>query len=430
VTLKLLRRVCGVALGVATCVTGTVAQRDQPYRANLPADHPAIEYDAGPFEDPIARLAEAVASGVATLDYDNRFGYLPSLLDRLDIRVDSQVLVFSKTSFQADKISPRNPRAIYFNDDVAVGIVQDADVIELAAFGALPGGVFYTLDAGRAGEPRFARPNGCLRCHQGPATLGVPGPYVGSVSTSATGRPDVRLGTAVTDHRTPFEERWGGWYVTGTHGALRHRGNALARDPTRGAGLVEAANQNLTTLVRFVDPSDYLTPTSDLIALMTLEHQTQMINLFTRAGWEARIAEHDGLLNETEAAARRRSVDEIVRYMLFADEAPLSDPIQGVSTFTETFPTRGPRDRRGRSLRDLDLRTRLFRYPLSYMVYSDLFDGLPDPVRALVYERLFEVLRGDAATDRFDRLPARDRQAILEILWETKPGLPAYWQAN
>ena len=419
-----------MALGAATFVTGQEAQRDQPYRETLPADHPAIEYDAGPFADPIARLAEAVASGTATLDYDDRFGYLPSLLDLLDIRIDSQVLVFSKTSFQAEKISPRHPRAIYFNDDVAVGIVQEADVIELTAFDARHGGVFYTLDAGHTGQPRFARPNGCLRCHQGPATLGVPGPYVGSVSTTATGRPDIRLGTVVTDHRTPFGERWGGWYVTGTHGALRHRGNALAQNPTTGAGSVDAANQNLTTLVRFVDPGDYLAPTSDLIALMTLEHQTQMINLFTRAGWEARIADYDGLLNETEAAARRRSVDEIVRYMLFADEAPLGDPMRGVSTFTETFPTRGPRDGRGRSVRDLDLRTRLFRYPLSYMVYSDLFDGLPKPVRAAVYERLFDVLRGDASTDRFDRLSAQDRQAILEILRETKPGLPAYWQAN
>ena len=207
---------------------------------------------------------------------------------------------------------------------------------------------------------------------------------------------------------------------------------AAQRDQPYRASLAadHAANQNLTTLVRFVDPGDYLAGTSDLIALMTLEHQTQMINVFTRAGWEARIAEHDGPLTETETAARRRSVDEIVRYMLFADEAPLGDPLQGVSTFTETFPARGPRDRRGRSFRDLDLRTRLFRYPLSYMVYSNLFDGLPDPVRALVYERLFEVLRSDAATDRFDRLSARDRQAILEILRETKPGLPAYWKAN
>ena len=418
-------RVLAVALIVATFATGLGAQRDQPYRENLPADHPAIEYDAGPFEDPVARLAQAVAAETVTLDYDDRFGYLPSLLDRLDIPVDSQVLVFSKTSFQADKISPRHPRAIYFTDDVAVGFVHEADVIELAAFDARRGGVFYTLGAGR-GRPRFARPDGCLRCHQGAATLGVPGPYVGSVSTSATGRPDFRLGTVVTDHRTPFEERWGGWYVTGAHGALRHRGNAVARDPTRGAGTVAAENQNLATLVRFIDPGSYLAPTSDLIALLTLEHQTHMINLLTRVGWEARIAELDGRLDESEATERRAGVEETVRYMLFADEAPLTNPIRGVSPFTETFPARGPRDQRGRSLRDFDLRTRLFRHPLSYMVYSDLFDELPDPVRASIYERLFEVLTGDAATG-FERLSAADRQALREILRETKAGLPASW---
>ena len=113
-----------MAVGVTICGTLQAAQRGQPYPANLPADHAAIGYDAGPFEDPIAQLADAVASGAATLDYDDRFGYLPGLLKRLDIRIDSQVLVFSKTSFQSDKISPRTPRAIYFNNDVAVGIVQ------------------------------------------------------------------------------------------------------------------------------------------------------------------------------------------------------------------------------------------------------------------------------------------------------------------
>ena len=419
-----------VALGLATFVTGQAAQRDQPYRDNLPVDHAAIEYEAGPFEDPVARLARAVAGGSATFDYDDRFGYLPTLLDRLDIRTDSQVLVFSKTSFQADRISPRTPRAIYFNDDVAVGIAHATGVIELAALDPRRGAVFYTLDATRSTRPRFARPNGCLRCHHGAATLGVPGPYVGSVSTSATGRPDFRLGTVVTDHRTPFEERWGGWYVTGTHGATRHRANSLARNPASPAGLVEAANQNLTTLVKFIDPANYLAPTSDLIALMTLEHQTHMVNLLTRAGWDARIAEHDGLLDEAEAAARRSGVEQIVRYMLFADEAALTNPFQGVSTFTETFPIRGPRDARGRSLRDFDLRRRLFRYPLSFMVYSAVFDGLPDPVRTPIHERLFEVLTGDAATDRFDRLSAADRRAILEIVRETKAELPEYWKAK
>jgi len=403
-------------LAVVIWVTPAGAQPSQPYRDNLPAEHPAIAYASGTFDDRVSRLAEAVASGRIVLNHDDQFGYLPSLLEHLDVGVDTQALVFSKTSLQAPLISPRTPRAIYFSDAVAVGAVQGAAVIELVAFDPRRGAVFYTVDTARTLRPRFDRPARCLQCHQQAATLGVPGPYIGSVSTSATGRPDFRLGTVVTDHRTPFDERWGGWYVTGTHGAQPHRGNALARDPTTPAGLVDPFNQNLTSLTRFIDPSRFLVPTSDLVALMTFEHQTQMINLFTRIGWEARLADDDGILDASETEARRVGVEEIARYMLFADEAPLLEPIQGVSSFTDSFPTRGPRDRQGRSLRDFDLRTRLFRYPLSFMIYSDLFDGLPDGVRRGVYGRLWDGLEGRV-----------DGEVILTIVRETKAGLPESW---
>lgn len=409
------------------CATASGAQEAEPYLDDLPGTHPSIAYLAGEYDDPVARLAAAVASGETVLEHGDRFGYLPSLLDHLEVPTDSQALVFSKTSLQAHLIGPRTPRAIYFNDRVAVAFVPGSELVELAAFDPRRGGVFYTLDTSRTDRPRFDRPDVCLQCHQAAATLGVPGPYVGSVSTSATGRPDFRLGTVVTDHRTPFEERWGGWYVTGTHGAQRHRGNALARDPTTPAGLVDPANQNLRNLTRFIDPDDYLRPTSDLVALMTLEHQTHLVNLYTRAGWEARIAEADGALDETEAAARATIVEQITRYMLFADEAPLSAPIRGVSSFTATFPTRGPRDAAGRSLRDFDLDTRLFRHRLSFLFYSDLFDGLPDTVRMAIYDRLLEVLTG-TAIDGYEHLSAGERRMILEIVRDTKPGLPDGWR--
>ncbi|MEO2198582.1 MAG: hypothetical protein ABGY72_21200 [bacterium] len=403
-------------LAAGFSVTPAGAQPSEPYRDNLPAEHPAIAYAVGVFDDPVSRLAEAVASDRVTLVHDDRFGYLPSLLEHLDVSVDTQALVFSKTSLQAPLISPRSPRAIYFSDAVAVGAVQGSPVIELVAFDPRRGAVFYTLDSARTERPEFDRPGRCLQCHQQAATLGVPGPYIGSVSTSATGRADFRLGTVVTDHRTPFDERWGGWYVTGTHGAQPHRGNAVARDPATPAGLADPINQNLTSLTRFIDPDRFLVPTSDLVALMTFEHQTQMINLLTRIGWEARLADHDGILDAKETDARRLGVEEIARYMLFADEAPLVEPVQGVSSFTDTFPTRGPRDSQDRSLRDFDLRTRLFRYPLSFMIYSDLFDGLPDGVRRGVYGRLRDGLEGRA-----------DGEVILAIVRETKAGLPESW---
>ncbi len=108
--------------------------------------------------------------------------------------------------------------------------------------------------------------------------------------------------------------------------------------------------------------------------------------------------------------------------MLFADEAKLEDPIEGVSTFTRTFPERGPRDKAGRSLRDFDLKTRMFRYPLSYMIYSEAFDGMPEYDRDRIWRRIYDVLTGKDTAGKFARLSAEDRKAVIEIVRETKPG--------
>jgi hypothetical protein len=162
-----------------------------------------------------------------------------------------------------------------------------------------------------------------------------------------------------------------------------------------------------------------LSPTSDIVALMTFEHQTQAINLMTRLGWEARMGVQEGRI-ENEA-------NVLVEYMLFTQEAPLKEPVEGISTFRETFPKRGPRDRQGRSLRDFDLQTRLFRYPLSYTIYSPLFDALPDPVRDRVYRKLYDALTGRGSI-KLDRPSPAERRAIIEILADTKPELPPYWR--
>jgi hypothetical protein len=157
---------------------------------------------------------------------------------------------------------------------------------------------------------------------------------------------------------------------------------------------------------------------------MTLEQQTRITNLMIRTGWEGRIAD------PAAKAQIDTDLESLVTYMLFADEASLHGPVEGVSTFTKSFPMRGPRDRHGRSLRDFDLNRRLFRYPLSYMIYSETFDSLPDAIRERVYQRLYDVLSGRDQSDKFKRLSAGDRQAVLEILRETKPGLPAYFKTG
>jgi len=395
--------------------------------ALIPIDHPAIQYDTRPLDDRVTRLSRDLASGKASLQPGPN-GYLPALLQALGVNPDSQTLVFSKTSFQAARIEPRNPRAIYFSDDVMLGFVRGSNLLEVAALDPRQGVVFYSFD-GSADPPRFDRRDACLQCHTSPGTLGIAGLLTASSFTDASGMPAFRGAQRITDHRTPFEDRWGGWYVTGTHADMRHIGNAVGHDPAHPELLDLRDTQNLTSLTKKFDASGYLSGLSDIVALMTLEHQTRMTNLMIRVGWEARIA----AAGQTDPAAKAQfetDLDSLVTYMLFADEAKLQGPVVGVSTFTKTFPERGPRDRQGRSLRDFDLQKRLFRYPLSYMVYSEAFDALPDQVRGRVYRRLYDVLTGRDQSEKFKRLSASDRQAVLEILRETKPGLPEYFKAD
>jgi hypothetical protein len=412
------RKVVFALLVAVTGATWLIAQEleDTFY---IPLDDPAIQYGQRPVTDPVARLQQRLESGQAKLEVAaNGGGYLPSVLKQLGINPDSQALVFSKTSTQAEKIGPRTPRAIYFNDDVTVGFVRGSDILEIASLDPKQGVQFYVLV--NAPDPAFAQSQGCIRCHQGAATLGIPGLLVSSVHPNTQSRQE--HGNAfMTDHRTPISGRWGGWYVTGTTGSQSHLGNNTNLvDPVRPGGPSTQPTQNLTSLAEMFDTSKYLVPTSDVVALMTLEHQTRMTNLMIRIGWDARMGMAADKLNP--------EIEEMLKYMLFADEEPLRDTVKGVSTFTETFPQRGPRDSKGRSLRDFDLKTRLFRYPLSYMIYSAAFDGIPDTVRARVYQRLLEVLTGKDASKTFASLTPESRGAILEILRATKPGLPAEWR--
>jgi len=376
------------------------------------SSHPTAH--SGSTDDAIARLGRRLAAGTASLQYREGSGYLPSLLRLLDIDVDSQVLVFSKTSFQHTLINPKNPRAVYFNDNVAIGMVPGGTVYEMVALEPSHGLAFYTLDTKKTEQPAFQRRGvECLFCH-GPGNRGAAALVVASVIPSADGTPAYTSAFIDTiDHRTPFERRWGGWYVTGTHGAQTHMGNAVASDPENPLDLDRTNSQNVTSLAGRFDVSKYLTGTSDIVALMTLEHQVGAVNRLGALGVQYDRAQRFGTA-DTDAKKIDADIRDLVDYLTFTEEAPLREPVRGVSTFTKSFATRGPKDHQGRSLREFDLNTRLFRYRLSYMIYSDLFDALPPSLRNRVYARLREVL-GD-----------RDPVA-MEIVRETKMNLPAGW---
>jgi hypothetical protein len=427
-----------VALSGSLCAA-MVAMAELSGSYLLPLDHPAIEYAKRPVDDPVARLQKRLSTGEVKLRYAPDMGYLGSVLRALEVPAESQVLVFSKTSFQAPRIVPRLPRAIYFNDKVSVGFVRGGDVLEFAAIDPALGVVFYTLDQDPDAKPRFDRQDTCLQCHATGATLGVPGLVVRSVYPDTSGMPVFHAGTFVTDHRSPLKERWGGWYVSGTHGAQTHMGNALVRDKEKPV-LEAEGTQNLTNLGSRFDAGAYLTPHSDIVALMTLEHQTRMTNLITRVGYEARMALHDneamnkalnrpvGEISESTTRRVNSAAEELVEYMLFTEEAKLTAPVKGVSGYAESFGRNAVRDSRGRSLRDLDLKTRLLRYPCSYLIYSEAFDAMPPMMRDRVYKRLWAALAGGDANPKFARLACQDRQAVAEILVATKRGLPEYWR--
>ena len=396
----------GIMVSLLAAGMGLAATERMEETFGLPLDHRAIQYNEGPVTDPAGKMIREVESGKTILTWQKGgWGYLRSLLDKLGINTDSQVLVFSQTSIQTEHISPRTPRAIYFNDTVAVGYVENGDVLEITSLDPKLGLQFYTLKNRRQeAKPDFARRDGsddCMRCHRGPQTLGIPGRMVSSVYSSPSDTRGLHAMSYLTDDRVPVGQRWGGWYVSGTLGAQKHLGVAIEPDTNR------------------FNPAAYPAPTSDVVALLTLEHQARMTNLITRVAWDTRIAMADGKL----AAFSEQldyEVNELVKYMLFTGEAPLDGPLAGASGFTKTFGARGPRDSKGRSLRDFDLTKQVFRYPLSYMIYSEAFDALPAEAMTRVMKRVMDVLSGKLTEAPFDRMDPARRTAALEILRETK----------
>jgi hypothetical protein len=374
------------ATGIWFLVLIVATAQDQPRHA-FPGtldQHPAIDYRGGALSDVVTGLQRDLAAGSTTLSFDGPQGYLRALLTRLKVPVESQVLLFSKTGIQHPFTTPANPRALYFNDRVVVGYIPGAPLIEMAAHDPRQGVIFTALQQ-EAGAPQFTRPDRCLSCHLSANSLSVPGILVRSMSTAPDGRPMPQDGSFVIDHRSRLDQRWAGWYVSGASPSVQHMGR---------------------TIPPGFDLSAYPLPTSDVAALLVFDHQGHAINLLTRLGWETRFAAASGAPDFT-GGDLGEILNEAVDYFSFAGETPIASPVQAGSAFAKTFASAGPRDRRGRSLRELDLQTRLFAYRCSYMIYSPAFDALPAEARAAMYAGL--------------RKQITDRDTI-EILDDTRPG--------
>jgi len=425
------RTLLAVALGVfllAGMRASVDAQRAGTFMGS--PDDPAIKYSTAPVTNVVVDVNKKLQDGALQFTFDSRSGYLRSALDAFQLPLDSQLLVFSRVSLQGKRISDQNPRALYFNDRVALGWVRGGDLLEVAAHDETQGVVFYTLDqkADDSGPPQFKRAFICLGCHVTGNTLGVPGLLMFS-----TTRPEPTQYTGLprhVDQSDPINRRFGGWFVTGSTGAAHHMGNDVA-------ALDGRPSREITSVEGLFDADGYRAMSSDIVAHLVLTHQAGMINLLTRAAWEARAADPSLHPPFTSSPAQEASIaavmsgvaTEVVDYLLFVDEAKLTEPVHGGSGFAERFSSGGPRDRKGRSLYELDLRRRLMKYPCSYLIYSPAFDALPPSAKEPIYKRMWEVLSGQEQDPRYrTALPLADRRAIVEILRDTKKDLPSYFK--
>ena len=383
-----------------------------------------VNYFGNDLSDPVSRLREKIEKGEARLEFEAGTGYLRSLLAALDVPVSSQMLVFAKNSVNARIISPENPRALYFNDNVYVGFVPGAPFLEISGVDPRKGAVFYShsqksgealqSDAPKVPAANLTREESCLLCHASGNSLNVPGHLVRSFVTDPQGNPG--RGYSKINHDTPYANRWGGWYVTGDFDSLPHLGNL-----STAADLLEHDRHRdgpgrTVNLSKRINSSKYLSAHSDIVALLVHDHQTHAQNLLTRANYEHQFQKPDN------------SVESLVRCLLFADEPALENPVLGGTSYESWFTKQGPHDKQGRSLRQFDLETRLFKYRLSYLIYSAAFDNLPETVKSRVYRRVWEILSASIPPSPFDKLRGSERTAIVEILRDTKLDLPDYWK--
>ncbi len=386
-------------------------------------DEPPHNYHTAPLKDRFTKLKAEIESGRIPLDHGSEKAFVISLLKALDVPATSQMLVFSTTSLQLRFITPRNPRAIFFNDGLYVGYIPGAK-IEILSMDPELGAIFYMFDIPTGSRPiTIERSERCVNCHTKEDTGFVPGIVIKSVVPGPTGGSLKTFRAAQTGHAIPFSERFGGWYVTGDRGVATEWANVIGR--YSGEDITKSPVQP----GQLFDFAKYPVATSDILPQLVHEHQAGAANRILQASYRARTAFH--LDKDKLTAAHYAELDEqartLVRYLLFADEVPLpAGGIAGDAAFKADFLAKR-RAVQGGSLRDFDLRTRLFKYRCSYMIYSPEFLGLPARMKQHIYLRLGEALSTGKPVKDYAYMPIAEKQAIHAILKGTVTDLPAGW---
>jgi hypothetical protein len=412
--LRLLSILPGILLAASVCA--------EPSYKNF--DEPPHNYHTAPLKDRFTKLKADLESRRIPLDDSSEKAFVISLLKALDIPATSQMLVFSTTSLQLRFITPRNPRAIFFNDGLYLGYIPGAK-IEILSMDPELGAIFYMFDIPRDSRPiAVERSERCVNCHTKEDTGFVPGIVIKSVIPGPTGGTLKTFRKEQTGHAIPFAERFGGWYVTGDRGMASEWGNVIGR----------YSGDNISkTVIRpgeLFDFAKYPVATSDILPQLVHEHQAGCANRILQASYRARTAFFldKGNLTPAHYAELDEQARTVVRYLLFAEEVPLpAGGIEGDPAFKADFVKGGRMAPGGTSLREFDLRTRLFRNRCSYMIYSPEFQGLPARMKQQIYLRLREALSVEKPLKEYAYLPAVEKTAIRTILKGTLTDLPPGW---
>lgn len=386
-------------------------------------EYPEIGYGKTLPDDGFSRLLAGLEAKGESLTHDGTArGFLEALLQALDIDASSQVLVFSKSSLKQRFITPANPRALYFNDDVYVGFVPGSRSLEIAAMDPQQGAVFFDLDNTQATPLTYKQETSrCLRCHDSYSLTGggVPRFLLSSEIAGPDGAIVSHELSEITDVTTPLERRFGGWYVSGLSGNQIHLGNLIVRDPSQLAQRPWQGVLNQQTLTAFADLAAYPRATSDIVALLVLQHQVDFQNRLIRLNFDSRQRlASDPAPSEADLQALLKPV---LAALFMADEAPLAATVTGNSGYQQWFEQQGPRAADGRSLRELDLATRTFKHRLSFQIYSRAVDALAEPVKALLFADIRAVLAGNETLLPGLGLSAAERSTLGAILRDTKP---------
>ncbi|MCB1064835.1 MAG: hypothetical protein KDN20_18185 [Verrucomicrobiae bacterium] len=416
--------VLALGLGVLTGKAHAVDAADPNAFADL--TDPAHDYWNRPLKDRFTQLKDDLENGKLPLDFSSEKAYVVSLLKALDIPVTSQMLVFSTTSLQLRMISPRNPRALYFNEDLFLGWVPGGK-IEIVSIDPEIGGIFYIFDINLNGRPPVAeRSKRCMNCHSDDDTRQVPGIVIRSVVPGPSGGSLDSFRREDTGHQIPFADRFGGWHLTGGETIEKHWGNVIGR----------LFQGDITTTPQPPGQSfnweTYPVQSSDILPQLLHEHQAGFVNRVLEAGYRARFYLREGggrLSNRVHIDNLKKQADMLVKYLLFTDEAEFPKAgIAGDAAYASDFAAKRKPDGKGRSLRDFNMKDRIFEYRCSYMIYSDLFQALPEVFKNHVYRRLGEALdpQGGVA-DLSSHLSNAEKLAIREILRDTLADLPEGW---